>query len=75
MKVNQIKKNAVVGAGIMGHGFAMVFAQKGYPVFLYDIDPRILKKDPGAGSSFNSTVKAFCGLGYYGKAVILFPLH
>ncbi|MCJ7493308.1 MAG: hypothetical protein MUP68_03605, partial [Deltaproteobacteria bacterium] len=22
----------------------MVFAQKGYPVFLYDIDPRILKK-------------------------------
>lgn len=44
MKVNQIKKIAIVGAGIMGHGFAMVFAQKGYPVFLYDIDPRILKK-------------------------------
>jgi 3-hydroxyisobutyrate dehydrogenase-like beta-hydroxyacid dehydrogenase len=59
-----LKKIAIVGAGIMGHGFAMVFAQKGYPVFLYDIDPRILKKDPGAGSSFNSTVKAFCSLGF-----------
>jgi 3-hydroxybutyryl-CoA dehydrogenase len=44
MKVNQIKKIAVIGSGIMGHGFAMVFAQKGYPVFLFDIDARVLKK-------------------------------
>ena len=44
MPVNKIKKIAVVGAGIMGHGFAMVFAQKGYPVFLYDIDARLLEK-------------------------------
>jgi 3-hydroxyacyl-CoA dehydrogenase len=28
----------------MGHGFAQVFAQKGYPVFLYDIDKEILKR-------------------------------
>jgi 3-hydroxybutyryl-CoA dehydrogenase len=28
----------------MGHGFAQVFAQKGFPVFLYDIDKEILKK-------------------------------
>jgi 3-hydroxybutyryl-CoA dehydrogenase len=27
----------------MGHGFAQVFAQKGYSVFLYDIDEKILK--------------------------------
>jgi len=27
-----------------GHGFAQIFAQKGYPVFLYDIDAGILEK-------------------------------
>jgi 3-hydroxybutyryl-CoA dehydrogenase len=44
MKVNQIKKIAIIGSGIMGHGFAIVFAQKGYPVFLLDVDSRILKR-------------------------------
>lgn len=44
MKRNQIKRIGVIGAGIMGHGFAQVFAQKGYSVFLYDIDQGILKK-------------------------------
>jgi len=29
---------AVVGAGIMGHGIAQAFAQKGYPVSLYDVN-------------------------------------
>jgi 3-hydroxybutyryl-CoA dehydrogenase len=43
MKLRQIKKVAVIGAGIMGHGFAQIFAQKGYSVFLYDIDEKILK--------------------------------
>jgi 3-hydroxybutyryl-CoA dehydrogenase len=44
MKLSQIKQIAVIGAGIMGHGFAQVFAQKGFPVFLYDIDKEILKR-------------------------------
>ena len=44
MKLGQIKQIAVIGAGIMGHGFAQVFAQKGFPVFLYDIDKEILKR-------------------------------
>jgi len=44
MKLNQIKRIAVIGAGIMGHGFAQVFAQKGFPVTLHDIDEDILKK-------------------------------
>ncbi len=44
MRLSQIKRIAVIGAGIMGHGFAQVFAQKGYPVFLYDIDEAILKR-------------------------------
>jgi 3-hydroxybutyryl-CoA dehydrogenase len=43
MKLGQIKNVAVIGAGIMGHGFAQIFAQKGYSVFLYDIDEKILK--------------------------------
>jgi len=42
MKLNQIKRVAVIGAGIMGHGFAQIFAQKGYSVLLYDIDEKIL---------------------------------
>jgi len=44
MKLSQIKRVAIIGAGIMGHGFAQIFAQKGYPVFLYDIDAGILEK-------------------------------
>jgi 3-hydroxybutyryl-CoA dehydrogenase len=44
MKLSQIKRVAIIGAGIMGHGFAQIFAQKGYPVFLYDIDSAILEK-------------------------------
>jgi len=44
MKLSQIKQVAIIGAGIMGHGFAQIFAQKGYPVFLYDIDVGILEK-------------------------------
>jgi len=44
MRPSPIKRIAVIGAGIMGHGFAVVFAQKGYPVFLYDLNKEILKK-------------------------------
>ena len=33
---------AVVGAGIMGHGIAQAFAQKGYPVSLYDVNSGVL---------------------------------
>jgi 3-hydroxybutyryl-CoA dehydrogenase len=43
MKLSQIKRVAVIGAGIMGHGFAQIFAQKRFFVFLYDIDEKILK--------------------------------
>lgn len=44
MPWSSIKRIAVIGAGIMGHGFAVVFAQRGYPVFLSDINRDILKK-------------------------------
>jgi 3-hydroxybutyryl-CoA dehydrogenase len=44
MQLNQIKRVAVIGAGIMGHGFAIVFARKGYSVSLFDIEPNLIKK-------------------------------
>jgi len=44
MKLSQIKNIAVIGAGIMGHGFAQVFAQKGYLVYLYDIEEKVLDR-------------------------------
>lgn len=39
MKVADVKKVAVVGTGLMGHGIAQVFALAGYPVEIYDKDP------------------------------------
>jgi len=40
----EIKRIAVIGAGMMGHGIAQVFAMKGYEVNLLDISDEILKK-------------------------------
>ncbi len=64
MKINQIKKIAIIGSGIMGHGFAMVFAQKGYPVFLLDIDSRILKR---AMNRIVANLDTFLEYGLIGK--------
>ena len=40
----EIRRVAVIGAGMMGHGIAQVFAMKGYQVNLLDISEEILKK-------------------------------
>jgi len=42
MKVEQIEKIAVVGAGLMGHGIAQAFAQGGFPVNVTDASESIL---------------------------------
>ncbi|MBT8338488.1 MAG: 3-hydroxyacyl-CoA dehydrogenase family protein [Desulfatitalea sp.] len=42
--MSKSKHVAVVGAGLMGHGIAQVFASKGDEVFLYDADKTILKR-------------------------------
>ena len=39
MNVADVRKVAVVGTGLMGHGIAQVFALAGYPVAMYDADP------------------------------------
>jgi len=40
----EIKKVCVIGAGLMGHGIAQVFAMNGYGVNLVDVSEDILNK-------------------------------
>lgn len=56
----EIKQVAVVGAGLMGHGIAQSFAQKGYPVTLYDLNHYILEK---ALSHIRSNLETFVEVG------------
>ncbi len=44
MRVEEIKTIAVVGAGFIGPGIAQIFALKGYPVYLMDINAGVLPK-------------------------------
>lgn len=39
-----LKNIGIVGAGTMGRGIAQVFAQAGFPVFLYDVEPGFAEK-------------------------------
>lgn len=39
-----MKKIAVLGAGVMGHGIAQLYAQEGYDVHLYDVAEQGLEK-------------------------------
>lgn len=41
---NEMKKAAVIGAGMMGHGIAISFAKAGYKVFLVDLNDELIKK-------------------------------
>ena len=47
MDAKEIKNVAVIGAGLMGHGIAMVFAAQGCGVSLMDTQPDILAKAKG----------------------------
>jgi 3-hydroxybutyryl-CoA dehydrogenase len=46
LKVEEIRNIGVIGAGLMGHGIAQVFARKGYKVKLFDNDPGVLRSAP-----------------------------
>ena len=52
MELKDIKHIGVLGAGLMGHGIAQVFAAAGYDVNIYDVDPATLRaaKDRIAGN-------------------------
>jgi len=47
MKVENIKKIAVLGAGTMGHGIAQVAAMSGYTVYVVDIEQKFLDNAKG----------------------------
>jgi 3-hydroxybutyryl-CoA dehydrogenase len=47
MELNKIKQIGVLGAGLMGHGIAQIFASAGYDVNLYDADPAMLQAAKG----------------------------
>jgi len=44
MKLADVRSISVIGAGIMGHGIAQVFAMGGYNVCLNDVTPEILSR-------------------------------
>ena len=47
MKVEDLRKIAVLGAGVMGHGIAQVAAVAGYTVAMRDISSEILERAVG----------------------------
>jgi 3-hydroxybutyryl-CoA dehydrogenase len=47
MKAEDIRNIAVIGAGLMGHGIAQVFASKNYNVHLLDVNDELLAKAMG----------------------------
>jgi 3-hydroxybutyryl-CoA dehydrogenase len=47
MELNEIKHIGVLGAGLMGHGIAQIFASAGYDVNLYDAVPATLQAAKG----------------------------
>jgi 3-hydroxybutyryl-CoA dehydrogenase len=47
MNLNDIRRIGIIGAGLMGHGIAQVFASAGYDVNLYDADKATLEAAKG----------------------------
>lgn len=64
-----IGRIAVIGAGLMGHGIAQVFAAAGHEVSLYDVDGTVLK---GAIGNIRANLTLMAG-GGIGKAEDIEP--
>jgi 3-hydroxybutyryl-CoA dehydrogenase len=60
VELSGIRQIAVIGAGLMGHGIAQVFARKDYSVTLYDLNTSILKT---ALSQIQSNLEPFIEAG------------
>lgn len=67
MKLSEIKNIAVIGAGLMGHGFAQIFASRGYSVILQDLSNEILDK---AVQNIRSNLETMAQYGRADKAEI-----
>jgi len=58
MKIDDIKKVAIIGCGTMGNGISQVFAQTGYNVILIDIKQEFLDKaQANIGKSLDRMIK------------------
>ena len=60
MELKDIRRIGVIGAGLMGHGIAQVFASAGYDVNLYDADKATLEAAKG---KIEANFKPFIALG------------
>jgi 3-hydroxybutyryl-CoA dehydrogenase len=60
MRVDEIQRVAVLGAGTMGHGIGQCFAQRKYRVILYDLSQEILD---GAMAKIRASLENFAGAG------------
>ncbi|WP_353097349.1 3-hydroxyacyl-CoA dehydrogenase family protein [Tissierella praeacuta] len=56
MKIEDIKKIGIAGAGTMGSGIAQIFARKGYEVVITDIKEEFLENSKKLVSIFNSSL-------------------
>jgi len=55
MRLAEIKKIGIAGAGTMGSGIAQIFARKGYNVAITDIDQKYLEKSRRLVEIFNES--------------------
>ena len=60
-ELDKIQEIAVIGCGLMGHGIAQTFAQKGYSVTMYDLNHSILGR---ALSQIRSNLETFVEVGH-----------
>ena len=60
MTLKDIRRIGIIGAGLMGHGIAQVFASAGYDVNLYDADKATLEAAKG---KIEANFKSFIALG------------
>ncbi|NLW40659.1 MAG: 3-hydroxyacyl-CoA dehydrogenase family protein, partial [Tissierellia bacterium] len=56
MKLEDIKKIGIAGAGTMGSGIAQIFARKGYEVVVTDIKEEFLQNSKRLVNIFNSSL-------------------
>jgi 3-hydroxybutyryl-CoA dehydrogenase len=62
--MSEIQNISIIGAGLMGHGIAQVFAQNGYPVTLMDLNEEFLA-NAAKNIRANLTLMAENGIGSY----------
>ena len=65
----KIENIAVIGAGLMGHGLAQIFAVHGYPVKLMDIKEELLGKAIENARSINPDLQVLSTSSFTGEGL------